>query len=106
MINISTRYVNSDPDSARDPRHAEARRADRLRDQEGDRQLDPLLLDGELRPDLPGAEAAPARRARALEAGAAREGQPHLLRADPERRRGAPRLAHRRRELAVRDSRR
>src|SRR5262245_41962955 len=103
MINISTRYVNPDPDSTRDPRHVEARGAHRLRHQEGDRRLDALLLVGELRADLSRAEAPPEGRAGPVEAGAARPGQAHGVRAGPGRRRGATRVAGRQRERHLRD---
>src|SRR5919201_7140053 len=78
-VNVSGRYVKADSDCARDPRDVEARRPHRLRHQEGDRLVDSLLLDGELRADLSGAQAPEAGRPRSRRAGSAWEGQAHRL---------------------------
>ena len=106
MIYISGRYVKPHPDGARDPRHAQAGSAHRVRREEGDRHVDPLLLVSELRADLPGAEAAPQGRPRQRKAGAPRAGEADGLLADAEGRACAARVADRQRERGLRAARR
>ena len=80
--------MEAEPDRLRDPRHGQPRAALRLRDQGAGRQLDAVLLGGQLRADLSRAETALRGRAGRGHRRPARRPQADRLR-DHRRRRGA-----------------